>query len=147
MATVGRVEGTRPDGLVVRELEPAEASLHCEVAGPAFGAAPDLLAGLITPAVLELPEVRGYVGEVNGEAVVTAMSVTLEHAVGIFNVATAPAYRRQGYGAAATACALNDGLEAGAFWGWLQSTEAGYGVYATLGFTTLESWPCWVTAS
>jgi GNAT superfamily N-acetyltransferase len=147
MATVGRVEGPRPDGLVVRELEPAEASLHCEVAGPAFGAAPDLLAGLITPAVLELPEVRGYVGEVNGEAVVTAMSVTTEAAVGIFNVATAPAYRRQGYGAAATARALNDGLEAGASWGWLQSTEAGYGVYAKLGFTTLESWPCWVTAS
>src|SRR5215218_2113102 len=40
MATVGGVEGPRPDGLVVRELEPAEASLHCEVAGPAFGAPP-----------------------------------------------------------------------------------------------------------
>jgi N-acetylglutamate synthase len=147
MAAVGPVEGPRPDGLVFRQLQPAEASLHCEVAGPAFGAAPDMLAELITPAVLELPEVRGYVGEVRGDAVVTAMSVTLEDAVGIFNVATLPPYRRRGYGAAATARALNDGLKARASWGWLQSTEAGYGVYQRLGFTTLESWPCWITRS
>ena len=147
MATVGPVEFPRPDGLVVRRLEPGEASLHCDVAGPAFGAAPDLLGGLITPAVLELPQVRGYVGEVRGEAVVTAMSVTLEDAVGIFNVATVPPYRRRGYGAAATARAFTDGVQAGASWGWLQSTEAGYGVYESLGFTTLESWPCWVTPS
>jgi N-acetylglutamate synthase len=145
MATVGPVEGPRPDGLVVRQLEPAEASLHCEVAGPAFGAPADLLAGLITPVVLGLPEVRGYVGEVGGEPVVTAMSVTLEPAVGIFNVATPPAYRRRGYGAAATARALRDGLEHGASWGWLQSTEAGHSVYESLGFMTLELWPCWVT--
>ena len=108
MAAVGPVEGPRPDALVFRQLQPAEASLHCEVAGPAFGAAPDMLAGLITPSVLELPEVRGYVGEVRGEAVVTAMSVTLEDAVGIFNVATVPPYRRRGYGAAATARVLNE---------------------------------------
>jgi hypothetical protein len=147
MARVGHVEGPRPDGLLFRQLQPAEASLHCEVAGPAFGAAPDMLAGLITPAVLELREVRGYVGEVRGEAVVTAMSVTLQDAVGIFNVATVPPYRRRGYGAAATASALNDGLKAGASWGWLQSTEAGYRVYERLGFITLESWPCWITRS
>jgi N-acetylglutamate synthase len=147
MVTAARVDGPRPDGLAVRELEPAEASLHCAVAGPAFGAPPDLLAGLITPVVLGLPQVRGYVGEVGGEPVVTAMSVTLDDGVGIFNVATPPAYRRRGYGAAATARALRDGLDAGARWGWLQSTEAGYGVYETLGFVTLERWPCWVTPS
>jgi GNAT superfamily N-acetyltransferase len=147
MATAARVDGPRPEGLMVRELEPAEASLHCEVAGPAFGAPPELLAGLITPVVLRLPEVRGYVGEVGGQPVVTAMSVTLEHAVGIFNVATLRAYRRRGYGAALTARALRDGLEHGASWGWLQSTEAGHGVYESLGFVTLERWPCWVTPS
>jgi predicted GNAT family acetyltransferase len=106
-----------------------------------------VLAGLITPVVLGLPQVRGYVGEVGGEPVVTAMSVTLEQGVGIFNVATPPAYRRRGYGAAATARALRDGLDDGASWVWLQSTEAGYGVYETLGFATLERWPCWVTPS
>jgi N-acetylglutamate synthase len=147
MAAAARVEPPQPDGLVVRELKPSEASVHCDVAGPAFGAPPDLLADLITPVVLGLPEIRGYVGEVGGEPVVTAMSVRLEDGVGIFNVATPPPYRRRGYGAAATARALRDGLDDGAHWGWLQSTDAGYGVYETLGFTTLERWPCWVTPS
>ena len=146
MAVAGAVGGPRPDGLVVRELMPQEARLHCQVAAPAFGAPTDLLAGLITPGLLTLPAVRGYIGVVAGEPVVTAMSVTLGEGVGIFNVATPPAYRRRGFGSAVTARAVADGLAGGASWSWLQSTEAGYGVYEALGFTTLERWPCWVTA-
>ncbi len=40
MATAARVDGPRPDGLVIRELEPAEASLHCDVAGRRSGRHP-----------------------------------------------------------------------------------------------------------
>jgi N-acetylglutamate synthase len=145
MATAGPVNAPVSDRLSIRELDSGEAQLHCDVAGPAFGAPPDLLAQLITTEVLGRPEVRGLVGEVEGERVVTAMSIALADGVGIFNVATPEPHRGHGYGAAITARAASDGFAGGARWAWLQSTEAGYRVYQRLGFTTLEEWPSWIS--
>jgi len=145
MATGDLAADQGPDELLIRELAPAEASTHCQIAGPAFEAPVDLLAQLLTPTVLGLPAVRGFVGEVSGKPVVTAVSVAVLDTVGIFNVATLPGYRRRGYGAAVTARACQDGLQAGAKCGWLQSSEAGYGVYKRLGFSTIERWGCWIT--
>ena len=76
----------------------------------------------------------------------TGIGVTLGAFVGIFNVATPPAQRRRGYGAAVTARAVTDGLAAGAAWSWLQSSPPGYRVYESLGFQTLESWHTWLSA-
>jgi len=70
----------------------------------------------------------------------------LENHVGLFNVATLPAHRRRGYGAAITERAVRDGLDRGARWAWLQSSTAGYGVYEKLGFRTQQSWECWISA-
>jgi hypothetical protein len=145
MVTTTGVDVSAPDGLVLRELAPDEAHIHCDIAGPAFDAPPELLAGVITRRVLALPELHWYVGEVDGAPVVTAISVVVNGGVGIFNVATPPDRRRRGYGAAATAGALNDGLAAGAGHGWLQSTDIGHGIYERLGFETIELWPCWLT--
>jgi N-acetylglutamate synthase len=144
MAAVPPVTAEPVDGLEIRELEPREAQQHSDVAGPAFGAPPELLAQLLTADVLARPEVRSYVGEVDREPVVTAMSVTLGDGVGIFNVATRGPHQRRGYGAAITARCAADGFAGGAKWSWLQSSEAGYGVYERLGFTTLERWALWV---
>jgi GNAT superfamily N-acetyltransferase len=134
-----------PHDLVVRELTPHEAGLHWDVAAPAFDAPIEFFAALVTPRVLALPEVRGYVGEVAGVPVATAMSATVGDGVGLFNIATAAAHRRRGYGAAVTARAVADGLAAGASWAWLRAGEEGRGVYEALGFSTLERWPSWVT--
>ncbi len=147
MATAGPLRSPSIEDLVLRPLEAGEARLHCELAAEAFGAPVEVFTGLVTPELLSLPELRGYVGEVDGEPVVTAIGVIAGGALGIFNVATSPSYRRRGYGAAATARAFADGLGAGASWGWLQSSEIGYGVYQRLGFDTLEWWDCWVTPS
>jgi hypothetical protein len=46
-----------------------------------------------------------------------------------------------------TARAVADGLAAGAQFAWLQSSAAGYGVYERLGFTTSETWRCWVAGA
>ncbi|MHB8695486.1 MAG: GNAT family N-acetyltransferase [Solirubrobacteraceae bacterium] len=147
MVSAGPFNPGSIDRLSIRELDPSEAQVHSDVAGPAFGAPPELLARVITAEVLGRPQVRSYLGEVDREPVVTAMSVTIGDAVGIFNVATPGPHRRRGYGAAITAHAALDGRIAGAEWAWLQSTEAGYGVYERLGFTTLERWPSWISPS
>jgi N-acetylglutamate synthase len=105
----------------------------------------DAFLGLMTPAVMERPGVRAYVGKIDREPVATAVGVSLENHVGIFNVATLPAHRRRGYGAAITARAVCDGLDQGARWAWLQSSPAGYSVYENLGFKLRESWECWIT--
>lgn len=146
MTAVGAVSGAQPRELAVRRLEETESGLHAELAGRAFGAPPELFESIITETTLALPAARGYVGEVNGHPVCTAIAVTQGDAVGVFNVATTAEYRRRGYGAAVTARAISDGREAGATWSWLQASEVGRGAYERLGFHTLERWACWVAA-
>ncbi|MFZ2058493.1 MAG: GNAT family N-acetyltransferase [Acidimicrobiales bacterium] len=135
------------DALVIRELVPAEAHLHAQAAAAGFEWPVEAFVHLLTPAFLALPGMRCYLGEVDGEPVTTGFGVTLGSCVGIFDVATPPAQRRRGYGAAVTARAVADGLAAGAKWAWLQSSEQGYPVYERLGFRTAEVWSCWLSAT
>lgn len=133
-----------PAGLELRELSPEQAGLHASVAAAAFEAPQEFLARLMIPDVLRLPGVRCYLGEVDSQPVTTGMGITLGAFVGVFSIATPPAHRRRGYGAAVTTRAIADGMAAGAKWSWLQSTPAGYATYARLGFRAVETWPCWV---
>lgn len=75
-----------------------------------------------------------WLAYVDGEPVSTALGQVIGDAVGIFDVATPPEHRRKGYAASATAGAVRAGFEAGAAFGYLQSTEMGFGVYRALGF-------------
>jgi N-acetylglutamate synthase len=130
--------------LKVRQLDPAHARLHAEIAAEGFEAPIEPFVRLMTPATLAADGVRCYVGEVDGEAVSTGIGVTIGPAVFICNIATPPDHRRRGYGAALTARAVADGLAAGATWSVLQSSPAGYAVYERLGFRTVEDWSCWL---
>ena len=134
-------------GLEIRQLRPDEAQLHVRVAAAGFETPQELFRRMITPGALRLPGVRCYVGEADGHLVTTGIGVTLGAFVGIFNVATPPAHRRRGYGAAVTARAVTDGLAAGAKWSWLQSSPPGYQVYQRLGFRTIESWHTWLSVA
>ena len=133
--------------LNIRQLDPAHASLHAVTAARGFGAPEELFLQLMTPAVVGRPGVRCYIGELDGRAVTTGLGVTLGDFVGIFNIATDPNHRGQGFGAAVTARAVIDGMNDGATWSYLQSSPSGYGVYLRLGFTALEHWNCWVSAT
>lgn len=137
-------ELTHPGALEIRELVPPEARLHAAVAAAGFESPLEPFEQLMTPAVLTAPGVRCYVGEVDGEAVVTGLGVVIGPNVGVFNVATPPSHRRRGYGAAVTARAVVDGFANGARWAWLQATPVGLSVYEALGFRTVERWRCWL---
>jgi N-acetylglutamate synthase len=133
------------DGLLVRQLSPEEARAHATVAASGFEVPEEPFLQLMTPAVLRLPGVQCYIGVVDGQPVTTGLGVSLGPFVGVFNVATPPAHRGRGFGAAVTARTVADGLAKGALWSWLQSSSAGYGVYTRLGFRTVEQWDCWVS--
>lgn len=133
------------DELLIRRVTPSEASAHARLAAAGFEAPVEPFLQLMTPAVLAAAGVRCYLGEVDAQPVTTGIGVTLGPYVGIFNIATPPACRRRGYGAAVTARAVADGAAAGAKWAWLQSSQAGYQVYERLGFRTTENWQCWLS--
>ena len=79
-----------------------------------------------------------YVGYVNGEPVATAATVLGGGAVGVYNVATLPEHRRQGYGEAVMRHALKEARrEHGIERTTLQSTPAGYGIYERMGYRTV----------
>jgi N-acetylglutamate synthase len=100
----------------------------------------------MTADVLHRPGVRCYLGEAGDEAVTTGLGVTLGGFTGVFSVATLPAHRCRGYGAAVTARAVADSLAAGAKWAWLQSAPPGYATYARLGFQAIQTRQCWIAA-
>ena len=133
--------------MTIRLLEPDECGIHVAISAEAFQSPPESFERLITPAVMRVPGHRAYVGTVAGEAVTTAVGSTLGDYVGIFDVGTPERYRGRGYGAAVTARAVLDGYEAGASLAYLQSSAMGLKVYERIGFSTLEVWPTWITAS
>ena len=55
-------------------------------------------------------------------------------------MATPAAFRRRGFGRAVTERAIRDGFEAGADLAWLQASELGRSVYASMGFRQVESY-------
>jgi GNAT superfamily N-acetyltransferase len=136
-----------PPLLRIRELDPGDHREHAITAAAGFEADEEHFFGLITAELARRPGIRCYIGEVEGEPVTTGLGLTYEDWVGVFNIATPPAHRRRGYGAAMTMRVVHDGLQAGADWAWLQSSPAGLPVYERLGFTTLARWRCWIAAA
>lgn len=130
--------------LAIRRLGADEAELHARTAAAGFGHDGDHFLRLLPPPVMSAYGLRAYVGEVEGQIVTTALGVTRGEFVGVFNVATPPAHRGHGYGAAITARTVQDGLATGARWAWLQSSAASRRLYEALGFEVLEHWRCWV---
>jgi GNAT superfamily N-acetyltransferase len=85
---------------------------------------------------LVLP-IRHYVGYWHGQPVVTSTLFLAAGVAGIYNVATLPNARGQGFGAALTTTPLHEARDLGYRAGVLQSSEQGYHVYQRLGFQHL----------
>ncbi len=82
----------------------------------------------------------GFVGYADGEAVATAATVPGAGVIGVYNVATLPAYQRRGYGEAVTRYALEEAQrEHGITRTILQATPQGYNIYERMGYRTVTS--------
>ena len=83
-----------------------------------------------------------FTGYVDGTAVAHSLAHVSGTVVGVFNVGVRPEFRRRGYGWAMTLAAIRAGADAGATVAALQSSRAGYPVYAAHGFRRLFDYRC-----
>jgi predicted N-acetyltransferase YhbS len=70
--------------------------------------------------------------------------VRLDGVAGIYGVAVRDAWRRRGIGAGLTALCLRRARDAGCDLAYLNPSDAGYGVYASLGFVDAAPMRIWL---
>jgi N-acetylglutamate synthase len=136
-----------PRGFAIRRLPPEQAMLHATVLAAAHAVDADVVRRALSRDLLRPAAVRCYVGEMDGEPVSTALSVTLGPLAGIYNVATAPAAGGFGFASAVTARALAGSRVAGADWCWIEATAPRVPMFTKLGFHAVESQQYWASAS
>ena len=125
-----------PEGLrVQRVVDKPTYSAGLAVAAEGFGM-PLPFAEMAFPQSMLDDALRGYVAYAMDEPVATATSIQLGSVLGIYNVATAPARRRSGYGTAVTWHAIGE-ADPGTSAVVLQSSPDGVPVYERMGFRTV----------
>jgi ribosomal protein S18 acetylase RimI-like enzyme len=86
-------------------------------------------------------ELRGYVGFLNGKAVTTSAAALTGDVVGLYSVATMPAYRRLGYAEAIMRQVIE---QAGAAGTVLQSTRSGLSLYERMGYRMVTNFSVYI---
>lgn len=129
-------------GLEIRSGVSALAD-HNQVATVGFQLSDDILAALLTPDLANKGDFTFYTGYVDGEPVTSSAGFVHDGSLTVFNVATLPDHRGNGYGAAMTLAAVEGGREQGAEVAFLQSSQMGFGVYEKLGFETVVEYREW----
>jgi len=126
-------------GLVIEQVsDVATLKQWCHVFSVGFGmrgSIEDPLIDLFTSIGLgdQFP-IRHYIGWLDGKPVATSQLFLGAGVAGIYDVATVPEARQQGYGTALTLAALLKARSLGYRVGILQSSEMGFGVYYRIGF-------------
>ena len=107
---------------------------HRNVVTEGFGSSPAVALGTTCAELLDRPECVVYVGRAGGAPVVSGLGWRTGRVIGVYAIATVPAARRRGYGAAMTARIVTEGLAAGCDTAALQASELGRPIYERLGF-------------
>jgi ribosomal protein S18 acetylase RimI-like enzyme len=149
VANLSRVEAEPPPaGVEITRVRDAEAFHVANMTmAEGFGAPPELGDVFQAMAVLGFDDdapSRTYLATLDGVPAATSLGLLVEGVLGIFNVATVEHVRRRGIGRAVTLAALVDGAARGARTAILQSSDAGHGVYESLGFRDFGTYQLFV---
>lgn len=126
-----------PTGHEVRLVTDARGvSDHVAAAAEGFGMPAEWAEGFLGKAIQD-PATRIYVGYTDGAPVTAGYGKVTGRTIGIYNIATVPAARRQGNGAAMTRRIVEDGAAGGCDVAILQSSDMGKPTYERLGFRTV----------
>jgi GNAT superfamily N-acetyltransferase len=107
---------------------------HRKVVTEGFGSPPAVALGTTCAELLDRPECVVYVGYADGAPVASGLGWRTGRVIGVYAIATIPAARRRGFGAAMTARVVTDGLASGCDAAALQASELGRPIYERLGF-------------
>lgn len=118
---------------------PSAVAQHAALVAAAFGLPEDLVERMTPEALAADPDVDVVVGVSGGEAVMTAIGVTIDGVTGVYNVATLDSHRGRGYGAASTSAVVKAGFDRGATATSLQSSDMGLSVYEAMGYRTVAT--------
>lgn len=136
--------GLGPDFTIRRAADTEVLDDHIAVASEGFGMPLEFLRPIMPPALLDAPETAIYVGYEAGVPVVCGLGIRTGRAVGLYNIATVPAARGRGYGAAMTTHIAVDGAREGCDTAILQASEMGQPIYERLGYRTVVAYYGWV---
>jgi GNAT superfamily N-acetyltransferase len=110
---------------------------HRRTASAGFGLPEDVADMVMHEDLLSRPDCTMYVGYTDGMPVTTGVGIRTGRTIGVYNIATAEASRRQGLGAAMTARVAADGRVAGCDVAVLQASDMGRPIYERLGYRTV----------
>ena len=137
----------RPDELDIRRVtDAAGVGDHKAAAAAGFDIPPEWLEAIVTVDISRHPAVAMYVGYRAASPVVAGLGIRSGGTIGIYNIATHPAERGRGYGAAMTMRVVDDGAAAGCAVATLQASEMGRPIYERLGFRTVVEYVGYVDA-
>ncbi|MBK5307270.1 MAG: GNAT family N-acetyltransferase [Frankiaceae bacterium] len=133
-----------PAGFTVTDRAPA--ADVARVQSEAFGDPYDVALAFVTPTVgpAATPPQTTITAYDGVEPVGCATAVRMDGVVAIYGVAVREAWRRRGIGTALTAMCLDNARGAGCDLAYLNPSELGYAVYASLGFVDATPMRIWV---
>jgi GNAT superfamily N-acetyltransferase len=137
-------EHASPDLEIRRVTDAAGVDAHCQVVTAGFGSDPAVAQGTACRDLLDRPECTVYVGYADDHPVASGLGWRTGRTVGVYSIATIESARRRGYGAAMTARAVADGVDAGCDVAALQASEMGRPIYERLGFRTVVRYAAYV---
>jgi len=141
MVTPGSFRPAAIDDAIVERAETQEAlDEACEVMCAGFGMPCEWFRPMYRRDVLDACRGEVYVVRAARRAVSTALCIHGGDSAGIFNVGTAEADRKRGYGAMVSSRAVESAMTAGARFAYLQSSAMAESIYRRLGFENVSSY-------
>lgn len=123
-----------PLSISIRRADAADLASAVSVACGSFQMEREAMEVFLSDWMLSDPQVGLFVAAHGEQIVGTAIGVWTGDVVGVFNVATLPAFRRRGIGEALTTACIRFGADNGARGAFLQASAMGRPVYERMGF-------------
>jgi ribosomal protein S18 acetylase RimI-like enzyme len=133
-----------PDDPNIRRLEPSELDAARALTEVTFGLDPkDALVAMPPDAASRPGQVVWGVFSDDGELACTTMGAWVEDTITYWGIATAPAFRRQGYASRLTGFMFPHDAQLGMRYVVAHTTPYGEALTKALGFEVLERWQMW----